>query len=108
MTLSWLVAEMHVLQKGCGTRLQSGKCLLAWLLWVHSPLGGPREAFAQLAVYCCGVMERGEADKGDVRNCAGGFVPFLGGQPLCSRCSFHMASVFALKGFVWIYFQCPS
>ena len=49
---------------------------------------------AQLAVYCCGVMERGEADKGDTRNCAGGFALFLGGQPLCNRCSFHMASVF--------------
>lgn len=32
---------------------------------------------AQLALYCCGVMEKGEADKGDVRSCAGGFTLFL-------------------------------
>lgn len=86
-----------------------GKCLLPCLLWVQGALGEPWVAFAaQLAVYHCGVMERGEADKGDVRNCADKFALGFGGQPLCGRCSFHMASVFALKGFVWICFQCPS
>lgn len=109
MTVSCLVAGTHVLQKCCGTRLQLGKCLLPCLLWVQGALGEPWVAFAaQLAVYHCGVMERGEADKGDARNWADKFALGFGGQPLCGRCSFHMASVFALKGFVWICFQCPS
>ena len=63
---------------------------------------------AQPAAYRCGVMGSGEADVGEARSCTGGFALGVRSHPLCDGCSLHMASVFALKGFVWICFRCPS
>ena len=60
MTLSWLIAGTHVLQKGCGTRLQSGKCL--WhsccgctVLW-----GDPRRLLQPSSAGCVLLWGHGE------------------------------------------------